>query len=104
MIELVKNPDIAATLGAMKKSSQTLVGFALETDHEFENAVEKLNRKNLDMIVLNSMRDSGAGFGTDTNKVTIFTRDSRCEYPLKSKKDVAKDIVDAIISKKCEQR
>ncbi len=104
VIELVKNPDIAATLGAMKKSSQTLVGFALETDHEFENAVEKLNRKNLDMIVLNSMRDSGAGFGTDTNKVTIFTRDSRCEYPLKSKKDVAKDIVDAIISKKCEQR
>lgn len=102
VIELVKNPDIAATLGSKKSSAQKLIGFALETDHEFDNAVEKLNRKNLDMIVLNSMRDRGAGFGTDTNKVTIFTHDSRREYPLKSKRDVAKDIVDAIMSSECE--
>lgn len=98
VIELVKNPDIAATLGSKKSDNQILVGFALETDHEFDNATEKLHRKNLDMIVLNSMRDTGAGFGTDTNKVTIFTCDERKEYPLKSKREVAKDIVDAIIS------
>lgn len=102
VIELVKNPDIAATLGAAKKPGQQLVGFALETDHEFDNALEKLARKNLDMIVLNSMRDRGAGFGTDTNKVTIFTRESRKEYPLKSKREVAADIVDAIIKHGCE--
>lgn len=102
VIELVKNPDIAATLGAAKKPGQQLVGFALETDHEFDNALEKLARKNLDMIVLNSMRDRGAGFGTDTNKVTIFTRESRKEYPLKSKREVAADIVDAIINHGCE--
>ena len=99
VIELVKNPDIAATLGAKKRADQCLVGFALETDHEFDNAVEKLNRKNLDMIVLNSMRDKGAGFGTDTNKITIFTRDNdRRDYPLKSKREVAGDIIDAIVS------
>ncbi len=99
VIELVKNPDIAATLGAKKRPGQLLVGFALETDNEFDNAVEKLNRKNLDMIVLNSMRDKGAGFGTDTNKVTIFTRDAAGrEYPLKPKCEVAEDIVDAIVS------
>lgn len=98
VIKLVKNPDIAATLGSKKSDNQILVGFALETDHEFDNATEKLHRKNLDMIVLNSMRDTGAGFGTDTNKVTIFTCDERKEYPLKSKREVAKDIVDAIIS------
>ncbi|MCM1138650.1 MAG: bifunctional phosphopantothenoylcysteine decarboxylase/phosphopantothenate--cysteine ligase CoaBC [Duncaniella sp.] len=98
VIELVKNPDIAATLGSKKTESQFLVGFALETDHEFDNATEKLRRKNLDMIVLNSMRNKGAGFGTDTNKVTIFTHDERKDYPLKSKREVAKDIVDAVIS------
>lgn len=99
VIELVKNPDIAATLGAKKRDGQLLVGFALETDHEFDNAVEKLNRKNLDMIVLNSMRDKGAGFGTDTNKITIFTRENdRWNYPLKSKREVAGDIIDAIVS------
>lgn len=98
VIELVKNPDIAATLGSKKTDSQFLVGFALETDHESDNATEKLRRKNLDMIVLNSMCDKGAGFGTDTNKVTIFTHDERKDYPLKPKREVAKDIVDAIIS------
>lgn len=77
VITLVKNPDIAATLGAAKRPGQLLVGFALETDNASENALEKLGRKNLDMIVLNSMRDAGAGFGVDTNKVSIFMRDGR---------------------------
>ncbi|MDE6429916.1 MAG: bifunctional phosphopantothenoylcysteine decarboxylase/phosphopantothenate--cysteine ligase CoaBC, partial [Duncaniella sp.] len=99
VIELVKNPDIAATLGSKKHPGQTLVGFALETDHELDNAREKLARKNLDMIVLNSMRDKGAGFGTDTNKVSIFKADgSRQDFSLKSKREVAADIVDAILT------
>ncbi len=99
VIELVKNPDIAATLGKMKRSGQLLVGFALETDNEADNACEKLQRKNLDMIVLNSMRDKGAGFSTDTNKVTIFKADgAREEFGLKPKREVAADIVDAIMS------
>ncbi len=101
VIRLVKNPDIAKILGQVKKAGQTLVGFALETDHEIENATEKLARKNLDMIVLNSMRDKGAGFGTDTNKIAIITPDGcRADFPLKSKADVAKDIVDKILSLK----
>ncbi len=99
VIELVKNPDIAATLGASKREGQLLVGFALETDHEASNAAEKLTRKNLDMIVLNSMRDAGAGFGTDTNKVTVIDHRSSREYPLKSKREVAADIVDNILMK-----
>lgn len=98
VITLVKNPDIAATLGASKCSGQTLVGFALETDHELDNALDKMQRKNLDMIVLNSLRDSGAGFGTDTNKVTVLTAGGeRVEFGLKSKKAVAKDVVDSIV-------
>lgn len=98
VIRLVKNPDIAATLGQRKQSTQHLVGFALETDHEFDNAQEKLVRKNLDMIVLNSMRDKGAGFGTDTNKISIIKADgSREDFDLKSKREVAADIVDAIL-------
>lgn len=98
VIKLVKNPDIAATLGKEKKEGQTLVGFALETDHEMTNAADKIERKNLDMIVLNSLRDKGAGFGTDTNKVTIIHR-SGCStaYDLKPKTEVARDIVDEII-------
>lgn len=96
-LELVKNPDIAATLGQLKRHGQTLVGFALETDHEASNAADKMERKNLDMIVMNSLRDKGAGFGTDTNKITIFTKSGNCvEYPLKSKSEVASDILDAI--------
>lgn len=99
VIELVKNPDIAATLGQAKQQGQILVGFALETDNEFDNAKEKLSRKNLDMIVLNSMRDKGAGFGTDTNKVSVFKADgSRVDFGLKSKREVAADIVDAIVA------
>ena len=98
-LDLVQNPDILATLGSMKRDEQTLVGFALETDHELENAQGKLERKNLDYIVLNSLRDKGAGFGVDTNKVTILGRDgSRKESPLLSKKEVARLIVQAVTS------
>jgi phosphopantothenoylcysteine decarboxylase/phosphopantothenate--cysteine ligase len=97
-IEIVKNPDIAATLGAKKRPGQRLVGFALETDNEVAHATEKLTRKNLDMIVLNSLRDSGAGFGTDTNKVSLVYADGRAQrdFELKAKTAVAKDIIDAI--------
>lgn len=98
-IRLVKNPDIAKTLGETKSDSQILIGFALETNNGEANALEKLHRKNLDMIVLNSLSDSGAGFGTDTNKITIYTsnEDSRpiC-FGLKSKAEVASDIFDCI--------
>lgn len=95
-LRLVKNPDIAAALG-QRKENRKLIGFALETDHEFENALSKMQRKNLDMIVLNSLRDKGAGMMTDTNKITIFTSDGTDRtFPLKSKKDVAADIADAI--------
>lgn len=101
VIKLVKNLDIAATLGQEKKKDQILVGFALETDHELENAFDKLGRKNLDMIVLNSMRDAGAGFGVDTNKVTILTSDNRrLEFSLKPKTEVANDILDTILTLK----
>lgn len=97
VIRLVRNPDIAATLGSAKRDNQILVGFALETDNEAANAVEKMRRKNLDAIVLNSLRDKGAGFGTDTNKVTIMSSDGTVKsYPLKSKREVASDIVDEI--------
>lgn len=99
VIHLVKNPDIAKTLGEMKQPGQLLVGFALETDNEQFNAIEKLRKKNLDMIVLNSLRDPGAGFGTNTNKVTIFTASGRTiSTPLKSKTEVAKDVIDTMIS------
>lgn len=93
-IKLVKNPDIARNLGAIKRPGQLLVGFALETDNEESNAIGKMERKNLDMVVLNSLRDKGAGFATDTNKVTVFTRqcDSPVEFPLKSKREVATDL------------
>ena len=94
-IELVKNPDILKTMGE-KKSRQFLVGFALETQHEEENAKGKLEKKNLDMIVLNSLRDQGAGFKWDTNKIKIFTRTEKKEFGLKPKDEVAKDILDFI--------
>lgn len=96
-LQLVQNPDILATLGSMKKEGQRLIGFALETDHELENAQGKLQRKNLDFIVMNSLRDKGAGFGVDTNKVTLLAADgSRKETGLMSKKDVADFIVDSV--------
>lgn len=96
-IELVKNPDIAASLGKIKRPGQLLVGFALETDNEISNAVDKLHRKNLDMIVLNSLRVPGAGFRTDTNQISICYPDGvRKDYSLKTKREVAADIIDAI--------
>ncbi|MGX5685787.1 bifunctional phosphopantothenoylcysteine decarboxylase/phosphopantothenate--cysteine ligase CoaBC [Chryseobacterium cucumeris] len=94
-IELVKNPDILKTMGE-KKTHQFLVGFALETQNEEENAKGKLEKKNLDMIVLNSLRDEGAGFKNDTNKIKIFTRTEKKEFNLKSKDDVAKDILNFV--------
>lgn len=94
-IELVKNPDILKTMGE-KKTHQFLVGFALETQNEEENAKGKLQKKNLDMIVLNSLRDAGAGFKNDTNKVRIFTKTEKKEFELKSKDDVAKDILNFV--------
>lgn len=96
-IELEPTTDILASLGN-KKSHQLLVGFALETDNELENAKGKLARKNLDMIVLNSLNDPGAGFSHDTNKVSIITRDNKiASFELKSKADVARDIAGKII-------
>lgn len=96
-IELVKNPDILKTMGE-KKTHQFLVGFALETQNEEENAKGKLEKKNLDMIVLNSLRDEGAGFKNDTNKIKIFTKTEKREFDLKSKDDVAKDILNFVES------
>lgn len=93
-LALEKTVDIAVTLGKSKKPGQILVGFALETNNEAANALQKLEKKNLDFIVLNSMRDPGAGFGHDTNKVTILKRNgASIEFPLKDKTAVAKDIV-----------
>lgn len=103
VIELKKNPDIAAALGKIKKPEQMLVGFALETDNEMTNAQSKLERKNLDMIVLNSLVDKQAGFGVDTNKVTIIEKDGKVHsYEVKPKKEVAADIVDLITAKQNE--
>ncbi|HDR50516.1 MAG TPA: phosphopantothenoylcysteine decarboxylase, partial [Mariniphaga anaerophila] len=91
--------DIAAALGSQKKANQILIGFALETTDEIENAQKKLEKKNLDFIVLNSLNDSGAGFGVDTNKITIIERGNKKQaFELKSKKEVAADIVAKMIS------
>jgi phosphopantothenoylcysteine decarboxylase/phosphopantothenate--cysteine ligase len=96
-LSLKKTKDILKTLGASKKESQVLVGFALETDNEQENAAKKLKDKNADMLILNSLNDEGAGFGYDTNKVTFFFKNGdKKDVALKSKKLLAKDIIDAI--------
>lgn len=92
-LKLVPTRDIAAALGREKKEGQKLVGFALETVNEKANARQKLEKKNCDFIVLNSLRDEGAGFMVDTNKITIVTSDEVFEFPLKTKTEVAKDIV-----------
>lgn len=96
-LDLIPTHDIARALGAIKHDGQKLVGFALETDHELEHATDKLKRKNLDFIVLNSLRTLGAGFACDTNKVTLLFADgTQKDFPLKSKAEVADDIVDFI--------
>lgn len=96
VIELEKNPDIFFTLGT-KKTHQTLIGFALETENEEQNAWQKLHKKNADAIVLNSLQDQGAGFTNDTNKIKILTKQGTIrEFPLKSKAQVAQDILDFI--------
>lgn len=98
-IKLVKNPDIAATLGRLKQPGQLLCGFALETNDEREHGCAKMKRKNLDMIVVNSLQDKGAGFGVDTNVVTIIHADGReTKYSLKSKREVAKDVIDELFA------
>lgn len=94
-LTLVQNPDILATLGSNKKEGQTLIGFALETTNEMANAQKKLEKKNLDYIVLNSLRDAGAGFATDTNKVTILSRDGLTWVSdLLSKREIAQQIIE----------
>lgn len=98
-IELERTVDIAATLGKTKTKDQIMVGFALETQNGRENALKKLKKKNFDFIVLNSLKDKGAGFGHDTNKVTFLDKDNNTqEFELKSKKAVAVDIIDKICS------
>ena len=97
-LTLRKTHDIAATLGRQKRPAQTLIGFALETHNEENNALHKMTTKGLDMIVLNSLQDAGAGFACDTNKVTIYNKDGRkTAYPLETKQQVAKEIIQCII-------
>lgn len=97
-LELRPNPDIAASLGKIKRMDQVLVGFALETNDEEQNALTKLQKKNLDFIVLNSLRDSGSGFQHDTNKIKIFDKNGITSiYDLKPKTEVAVDIVNKLI-------
>ncbi len=98
-IELEPNPDIAQELGKVKKENQILAGFALETNDEMQHAKGKLERKNFDFIVLNSLADEGAGFGYDTNKVTVIKRNGDItNFALKSKKEVASDIISIFAS------
>ena len=100
VIRLKPTQDIAAAAGRQKRQGQFIVGFALETDDEEANAVDKMQRKNLDMIVLNSLNDQGAGFGYDTNKVTIIERNGqRTDLPLQSKTEIARRIVEAVVEK-----
>ena len=99
-IELKKTTDILKALGEKKSSKQVIVGFALETEQEKEYAIDKLTRKNADLIIMNSLKDPGAGFGHDTNKITIFDRDGEeLVFGLRPKTEVAKDIVETIIRK-----
>ncbi|HET9052996.1 MAG TPA: bifunctional phosphopantothenoylcysteine decarboxylase/phosphopantothenate--cysteine ligase CoaBC, partial [Cyclobacteriaceae bacterium] len=99
-IELTRTKDIAASLGKLKNTNQVLVGFALETEHEQANALKKLEAKNFDLIVLNSLQDAGAGFGHDTNKITLIDKNHTVRsFDLKSKKEAARDIVSAILEK-----
>lgn len=98
-IALTKTKDIAYEMGLLKKQGQVVVGFALETNDELENAKKKLIHKNLDLIVLNSLNDKGSGFGHDTNKITILDKKGKIEFfELKSKQEVAKDILESIVA------
>lgn len=99
-LELTKTDDIAGQLGQYKKEHQILIGFALETEHEMENALDKLRRKNFDYIVLNSLNDAGSGFAHDTNKITVIDKlENVSHYSLKSKQEVAEDILNIILKK-----
>jgi phosphopantothenoylcysteine decarboxylase/phosphopantothenate--cysteine ligase len=99
VIELTKTKDILKSLGQLKRNGQLLAGFALETANERQYALDKLASKNADLIVLNSLNDEGAGFGYDTNKVTIFEKGgNEIAYDRKPKQQVAKDIVDRIVN------
>jgi phosphopantothenoylcysteine decarboxylase/phosphopantothenate--cysteine ligase len=96
-IELSKTIDVASEFGRLKTVDKTHIGFALETNNEMENAMTKLEKKNFDMVILNSLNDPGAGFQHDTNKISIISKNNeRQEFSLKSKKEVAEDIVSAI--------
>ena len=97
ILTLVENPDVAKAVGEMKKPGQTLVGFAAETDHTQENALEKLAKKNLDLIVANDVTREGAGFNTDTNIASLISHAGIRDYPLMSKKDLAGIILDSIL-------
>jgi len=99
VIELKPTRDIAAALGKIKKPNQILGGFALETSNELENAQKKMQRKNFDFIVLNSLNDAGAGFGYDTNQITFIEKNNKFQaFELKSKREAAADIVDKLIA------
>ena len=97
ILQLKPTQDIAASLGKKKKDGQVMVGFALETNDEQQNAQGKLERKNFDFIVLNSLNDKGAGFRVDTNKITIIDKEGATPYPLKSKTEVASDIINRLV-------
>ncbi|MCE7066698.1 bifunctional phosphopantothenoylcysteine decarboxylase/phosphopantothenate--cysteine ligase CoaBC [Dyadobacter sp. CY326] len=99
-LDLVKTRDIAGTLGKLKTEKQLLIGFALETEHEMEYAMDKLLRKNFDFIILNSLNDAGAGFAHDTNKITVIDKEKNVtHFELKSKEDVAQDILQIVLNK-----
>ncbi len=98
-LSLVPNPDIAASLGQMKKEEQLLVGFALETNDEEQNAQHKLEKKNLDFIVLNSLRNEGTCFQSDENQISIISHEGRKDFPKKPKTEVARDIIDEVVAK-----
>ena len=100
VLELTRTPDIAGTLGKRKKENQLLIGFALETENELHYAMDKLDRKNFDYIILNSLNDPGAGFAHDTNKITVIDKDKNVShFNLKSKEDVAQDIFNIVLAK-----
>lgn len=99
-LDLAKTTDIAGTLGGMKKPGQLIIGFALETENELSHAQDKLARKNFDYIVLNSLNDPGAGFAHDTNKITVIDKEKNVQqFDLKSKDEVAQDILDIVLAK-----